>query len=36
LTPGILNWQTDATTSGDWKWSLWYIPLDDGAYVEVV
>jgi hypothetical protein len=36
LTPGILNWQTDATTAGDWKWSLWYIPLDDGAYVEVV
>lgn len=25
---------TSAAADGSTKWSLWYIPLDDGAYVE--
>jgi hypothetical protein len=36
MTPGVLNFGTSATTAGDWKWSLFYVPIDDGAYVEVV
>jgi len=33
LTPGTLKWGSDAAKTGNWKWSLWYVPIDDGAYV---
>jgi len=36
LTPGSLSWHSNGTTAGDWKWSLFYVPLDDGAYVEAI
>jgi hypothetical protein len=34
MTPGIVYVHTAGTTAGTFKWSLFYIPLDDGAYVE--
>jgi len=33
---GGLEFKTSATNSGATKWSLWYIPLDDGAYIQAV
>lgn len=33
---GDLKFKTSATNSGATKWSLWYIPLDDGAYIQAV
>ena len=36
MTPGTLSWQSNGTTAGDWKWTLFYVPLDDGAYVEAI
>jgi hypothetical protein len=33
LTPGALTFTTGASVAGYVKWSLFYIPLDDGAYV---
>lgn len=33
---GDLEFKTSATNSGATKWSLWYIPLDDGAYILAV
>jgi len=36
LTPGIIECVTDGnSTTGIMKWSLFYVPLDDGAYVTV-
>ena len=35
LTPGALTFTTGASRLGNWKWSLFYIPLDDGAYVVI-
>lgn len=34
LPVGTLDLRTSASDTGAIKWSLWYIPLDDGAYVE--
>lgn len=34
LPIGTLNLDCDASRTGNIKWSLFYIPLDDGAYVE--
>jgi hypothetical protein len=33
---GGLELKTSATNTGSIKWSLWYIPLDDGAYIAAV
>lgn len=33
---GGLELKTSATNTGATKWSLWYIPLDDGAYILAV
>lgn len=33
---GGLELKTSATNSGATKWSLWYIPIDDGAYIAAV
>ena len=34
LAPGVLAIDVAATKTGSVKWSLWYLPLEDGAYVE--
>jgi len=34
LTPGAITFNATAGTTGNWKWSLWYFPLEEGAYVE--
>ncbi len=34
LPIGTLNLDCDANRTGGFKWSLFYVPLDDGAYVE--
>jgi hypothetical protein len=33
LPAGTLEFKASATAAGDVKWSIWYLPLDDGAYV---
>jgi hypothetical protein len=33
LSVGALELKTSASAAGEMKWSMWYIPLDDGAYV---
>lgn len=33
---GGLEFKTSATNTGATKWSLWYVPLDDGAYIAAV
>ena len=35
LSPGDLEFVTDASRTGNWIWSLWYVPLEAGAYVAV-
>ena len=34
LAPGTLDLDCLATNTGEVKWTLFYIPIDDGAYVE--
>jgi hypothetical protein len=34
--PGDLGVFTNASTTGNWKWYLWYIPIDSGATVVAV
>jgi hypothetical protein len=36
VTTGALGVITDASQTGNWRWMLWYIPLDDGAIVAAV
>lgn len=36
IAPGGIRITTDATNTGQLKYSLWYIPLDDGASVVAV
>jgi len=33
---GDLEFKTAANNTGATKWSLWYVPLDDGAYILAV
>lgn len=33
LPVGTLELRTSASDTGEMKWSIWYVPLDDGAYV---
>ena len=30
---GTIDFRTSATSTGAVKWSIWYVPIDDGAYV---
>lgn len=34
LPIGTLNLKLSSSSTGSVKWSLWYVPIDDGAYVE--
>ena len=34
LPPGTLDLDCAATNTGEVKWTLFYVPIDDGAYVE--
>lgn len=34
LKPGTIDLHTAANNTGEVKWSVWYKPLDEGAYVE--
>lgn len=36
VEPGTIDITTSATNTGAWKWTLFYIPLDDGATVTAV
>lgn len=31
---GAINLTAGAGNAGTWKWTVWYVPVDDGAYVE--
>ena len=33
LPVGTLDWRTLANNTGQIKWTLFYVPIDDGAYV---
>jgi hypothetical protein len=33
VNAGTIDLDTAASNSGSVKWSIWYVPLDDGAYV---
>jgi len=33
MVPGAITVDASAANSGAWKWSLWYVPLEEGAYV---
>lgn len=34
VPPGVISWTTDANNTGQIKWSLTYIPFDDGSTVS--
>jgi len=34
VAPGTIDCTVGATHTGSIKWSIWYLPLEDGAYVE--
>jgi hypothetical protein len=34
MTPGKIELHCAASNTGQVKWSVWYIPVDDGAYIE--
>ena len=31
---GVIGIATDADTAGSWKFSIWYLPAEEGAYIE--
>jgi hypothetical protein len=33
LPVGTLDLRLSASSTGECKWSIWYVPIDDGAYV---
>lgn len=33
LKPGSVGFKTSASDTGETKWTCWYMPLDEGAYV---
>ena len=35
LAPGVLDWRTSADNTGQIKWTIFYVPIDDGAYITV-
>lgn len=34
VAPGVISIDVAASKTGSVKWSLWYLPLEDGAYIE--
>jgi hypothetical protein len=34
VAPGVIGFATAANTAGSYKFSVWYIPAEDGAYIE--
>jgi hypothetical protein len=34
VAPGVIGLTTAADTAGSYKFSVWYIPAEDGAYIE--
>lgn len=34
VAPGTIDLDCSATNTGSIKWSIWYVPVDDGAYIE--
>ena len=36
VAPGIIGLNTAADNTGAYKFSIWYVPLEDGAYIEAV
>jgi hypothetical protein len=34
VAAGTIDLDCAASNTGSVKWSIWYVPLDDGAYVE--
>ena len=34
VAPGVIGFNTDGNTAGSFKFSIWYIPAEDGAYIE--
>ena len=36
VAEGTIDLDCAATNTGSVKWSVWYVPLDDGAYIEAV
>ena len=35
VAPGVLGFSTSADSTGAMKFSVWYVPLEAGAYIEV-
>jgi len=35
LPVGVLDWRCSANNTGEVKWTIFYVPIDDGAYVTV-
>lgn len=33
VAPGVIGFNTDADTAGSFKFSVWYAPAEDGAYI---
>jgi hypothetical protein len=34
VAPGVIGFNTGGNTAGSYKFSVWYIPAEDGAYIE--
>jgi hypothetical protein len=34
VAPGVIGFATAADTAGSYQFSIWYIPAEDGAYIE--
>jgi hypothetical protein len=34
VPPGVIGFNTSADATGAYKWYVWYIPAEDGAYIE--
>ena len=34
VAPGVIGLNTAADSTGNMKFSIWYVPLEDGAYIE--
>jgi hypothetical protein len=34
VAPGVIGFATAGNTAGSFKFSVWYIPAEDGAYIE--
>lgn len=34
IPPGVIGFATAGNTAGSYKFTIWYVPLEDGAYVQ--